>query len=362
MQTPVVRSFLDALRIDGAAAPFDTVQLRVFYPATYSGSAGEMQTGILPADTALAPFPVIVFLQGVNIPAFTYFWLARVLAESGRVVVVPEWPAQNLKGRTSFTPGIDLSALPPAVLGSRPSSSVLPALVKHMQTWQAEGVLAGHIDLHRIIIGGHSAGGSMALLNARKDWLPGIIGAFGVCSNLLATFALGGWERGKLAPLPADVPMLLIGGTRDGIAVHHNQDFGHPGESPTDITIRTLRESVQRNQLDAYAVILQGANHHSVCDPVDESIGRTFLDSPTPADEAAIRSALALCIDTFVTCLCSGRAKDFVQALNQTSRAGSILDAETKTLHPNDCAFPRLARESTIVRVQVIVTDHIVTK
>jgi hypothetical protein len=306
----VIRSFLDAIRIEQAAAPFDTVQLRVFYPAVFDPqNPAHLATGVLPADPSHSPMPVLVFLQGVNIPAFCYHGLACALAEHGIAVVLAEWMAQNLKGRTSFSPGLDLRALTPETLGSRPSASALAPILNRAKGYASEGVLAGMIDPARTILGGHSAGGAMALLNARRDWFPGVIGAFGICSNLLATLTLGGWPRGQLAPLPADVPMLLVAATDDGVAAHHNHEFGIPGEDGVAVIRRTFAEAVTRTRGDSHLVIVDGANHHSVCEPVDHTLGRTFLDSPERGDHALLRTAIEGCVAKFARAIITGDAQ-----------------------------------------------------
>lgn len=164
----MIRSFLDAIRIESATAPFDTIQCRVFYPARFGDTESERVTGVIPAD-ADAPMPVVVCMQDVNISAFTVHWPMTELASHGFVVVLPEWMAQNLPGRTSFSPGIDFSVLKSETLGTRPSSLLLPSVVCQLKKWNEHGMLKNIIDTSRVIFGGHSAGGSMALLNVKRD-------------------------------------------------------------------------------------------------------------------------------------------------------------------------------------------------
>jgi dienelactone hydrolase len=310
----MIRSFLDAIRIESAAAPFDTIQCRVFYPAQFGDTEGERATGVIPAD-ADAPMPVVIFMQGVNIPAFTVHWLMTELASHGFVVVLPEWMAQNLPGRTSFSPGIDLSALKSESLGTRPSSLLLPSVVCQLQKWNEHGVLKNKIDASRMIFGGHSAGGSMALLNAKRDWFPNVVGAFSYCTNLLATFALGDHPKGKLLPLPSDTPTLMIGATEDGIAAHHNAEFGNANESGEQIIARTFDECVTRARGDSHLLIVEGANHHSICNPIDDTLGRTFLDSPETAEPSSIRRILSECVALFIRQASQNETNHFSNAL-----------------------------------------------
>jgi dienelactone hydrolase len=329
----MVRSFLDAFCVEGAEPPFNTVQLRAFYPAAFDRTKDQLDTGVIPAASASprSGWPIIVFLQGVNIASFTYHWFARILASRGFVVVLPEWMAQNLKSRTSFTPGIKIDALKAGILGHELSGTALPGIWRALAKWQATGVLAGTLDLSAIFLGGHSAGGTLALLNSRASWLPGLVGSFAIFSNVLATMALGAWPKGSVPPLSADVPMLMIGAERDCVSAHHIGEFGRDGETPVELHMRAFREGVSRTSGDSHAVILQGATHHSICHPVDDTLGRTFLEDGQDHDAPGVRETLVEAVCVFAEGILDGDAgfEKWLQ-MERAMRPQAILAMETK--------------------------------
>jgi pimeloyl-ACP methyl ester carboxylesterase len=295
-----VRSIVQAARVESAPAPYDTLALRLFYPAAEVIGPTERETGLLPPQADAAPFPVVIFFPGVNCPDHVYHWLAIDLAARGLAVVTFNWVAENLPGRISLTPGIRRDRLTPDTYGSGPSSSSLPAVLEALGRIQGQSILAEKLDLTGIILGGHSAGGMMALLNADPRWFPAIVAAFAYCSSPLPTLALGGFPPGRLAPLPSAVPCLLIGATEDGIGALHNQTMGLPGKSGADTLIDTFNLAITSARGDSHLVILRGANHHTICYPRDDTIGRTFADSPSTADEPRLRALLAGLIGEFI--------------------------------------------------------------
>ncbi len=57
-----IRAFFRAATVEEAASPYNTIHLKVFYPAHMTGSDQEQDLGVVPADTRQAPFKVVVFL------------------------------------------------------------------------------------------------------------------------------------------------------------------------------------------------------------------------------------------------------------------------------------------------------------
>lgn len=292
-----VRALLRVAVVEAVAPPYNTIYLKVFYPALDATTERHYQTAVLPFDTQWSPAPIVVFLPGVNCSAHSYEWLASKLAENGIVTVISSWIAQNLPGRMSVSPGIDIDAVHVENYGKRPTSSSLSTILKVVENLKDDGVMAGNLNHEALIFGGHSAGGTMALQNARHDWFPRVKAAFAYGSNSLATGVLGQWERGKIPPLPTDVPVLMMGASLDGISEHHNKAFGHSEESNIDFLKRIFAET---DYQDSSLCIFDGANHHSICYPLDTSIGRTFLDTPSKADEQAIRDDIADLIKNFI--------------------------------------------------------------
>jgi predicted dienelactone hydrolase len=294
------RSLPYAAQIEGAGPPFNTLHLRVFYPTRPTGDERELETGQLAVDEASAPLPIVIFLPGVNCPAETYYWLAHGLAARGVAVVLYNWVAENIPGRISYTPGLSRAALTPENYGKEISAAALPAILNALTQLNANSVLAGKLNLERLVLGGHSAGGMLALMNANPALLPQVVGAFSYCSSPFPTLMFGGWPKGEMPPLPSATPLLMLGATEDGIGDLHNRSIGLPEQSGAQTIQTAFEQMVTSTRGDAYFGIVRGANHHTLCHPRDDTVGRTFADLPAVGDEAALREKLLLVIGYFV--------------------------------------------------------------
>ncbi|MDY6804863.1 MAG: hypothetical protein SXA11_13790, partial [Cyanobacteriota bacterium] len=162
-----VRAFFRAAKVESARSPYDTIQMKIFYPAQMSDGAEERNLGTLPANSQEAPFPVVIFFNGINCGIEAYQWLAVKLVQRGIVVLTFSWVAENIPGMVAISPGVDLAMLAPNAYGTGPTASALPVLLAELELLQSEGVLAGMLDLERVILGGHSAGGRVAIYSAR---------------------------------------------------------------------------------------------------------------------------------------------------------------------------------------------------
>ncbi|HEX2622793.1 MAG TPA: hypothetical protein VHL11_21690, partial [Phototrophicaceae bacterium] len=187
-------------------------------------------------------------------------------------------------------------------------SSSLPAVLTALRALNAEPPLKDTLDLNRLILAGHSAGGVMALMNAHRHLLPGVVAAISFFGNPLATTSLAGdaFTKGELPRLADNLPLLIIGGTDDGVSQHHNQIYGRPDCTSTDITLATLHEGIDvqnqpSNRLDRYAVVIEGASHYSIADPLDTTIGRTYLDNVPTLDRAECRRLLTELTARFIS-------------------------------------------------------------
>lgn len=303
-----VRALFASTRVLSASAPYDALAVRVFYPALAEIGPRERETGVLAPDPARAPFPVVVFLPGVNCPDHTYHWLAASLAARGLAVLTYSWIAENLPGRISLTPGLDRAQLTPQTYGQAPSCTALPGLLETLARLNASSILAGHLDLSRLIFGGHSAGGMMALMNADPRWFPAVTAAFSYCASPYPTLGLGGFPPGALAALPSATPVLMLGATEDGIGDQHNRALGLAEQSGADTIAATFDHALTGARGDSHLIILRGANHHTVCHPRDDTVGRTFLDRPATEDEGRLRGLLAALIGGFVEHSLRGQA------------------------------------------------------
>lgn len=295
----IVRALYRSIAIPDSTAPYDRASLKVFYPANYGDSDAERNTGVIPADPAMAPFPVLIMMPGINVGPEAYSWLARLLAERGVVTVTYTLVAEEMPGYISLTPGLSIQALTHETYGKTPSATALAPILEDLHALNGAGVLAGMLDMQRIVLGGHSAGGTVALLNGRPDWFPGVCAAFSYGAHAGAATALG-YGADAMFPVPCAIPLLIMGGNRDGCIANSSGRYGDQSGSATERVERTFDESLQVTRNDSYLAIVDGANHFSLAYPEDDSTGRPFIDLPTTQADPALRELLASLISLFV--------------------------------------------------------------
>jgi dienelactone hydrolase len=298
-----VRAFWRAVKVESAAPPYDTMHLKVLYPALFSEGESQRNFSVVPADPKQAPFPVVIFFGGANCGLEMYQWLAVQLAERGLVVVIFNWVAENLPGAISLTPGVDLAMIRPDTYCTGSTAWALNPILTELESLQSQGILAGLLDLNRIILGGHSIGGRVALENADPSIYPQVVAAFSYGAHTAAPVMLG-FAPDTILPLRSPLPILLIGGTCDGVIAGNSQLYGVSHGSPTRSILRTFEEAIAGGRKDTYLLIIEGANHFSVAYPLDKTTANSFLDVPTTQPDEAIRSllvdAISLFIDAFV--------------------------------------------------------------
>lgn len=291
---PMVRALFRSIPMAAHSALGGELHLKLYYPAVYEGSPEQKNTGMLPPAPCSAPRPVAILMPGINVAPESYGWIARALAEVGFVAICYGWISEELPGFPALSPGLDVQALTPEDYGRRPSATALAALLEDIRSINSAGPLAGQLDPARILLGGHSAGGSVALMNARPEWFPGLKAVFAYGSHSKASTMLG-YAADSYLRLPADVPTLILGGSEDGVIAASAFRYGQ-GEEPADPVgplMRTFAEALPRQQGDSHLAILRGANHFSACWPADPATGRPFLDQACTRDESAIRADLA---------------------------------------------------------------------
>ena len=273
-----VRAVYRAATVPGRSAPYDNLTLKLHYPAHYADSFEERDTGFVPADSSRSPFPVVIVMPGINISPDAYGWLARRLAQAGFLVVTYSWVTVEMGDRASLSPGVDMAHLRRESYGSAPSCPPLLAILEDLAEANERGLLAGHLDLHRVVFGGHSAGGSMALLNANAAWFPALRGAFAYAAHTAGNVRLG-WPADSFMPLADDLPLLLMGGTRDGVIAASGHRYGQEGPASASAAIeRTFTTAVRGDRDDRYLLIVEGANHFTFAWPADRTTGRAYLD------------------------------------------------------------------------------------
>ena len=325
-----IRSFYRAVKVETAVPPHDTVTLKIYYPAVASDSEMERNTGVVPANTDLAPFPVVIFMPGINVGMEGYHWLAVALAEKGLVVVMYSWIAEEMPGFISLTPGVDLTAVSPTTYGTKPTCPAIQPILEELSRLNEtqDTPLAGLLDLSTVILGGHSAGGTMALQNANPAWFPGIKGAFSYAGHTVAATFLG-YEAGSILPISDQLPLLILGGSNDGVIEASAHRYNLASASATLALEQTFAQGIANGQQDKFLIILEGANHFSCAYPVDETTGRPFLDHPTTQEDGRIRTELVTLIHFFIDGHIRGNPQSRI-ALKQQLSSGNPLIALRK--------------------------------
>lgn len=294
-----IQAILEAVKIDGAVSPYDTIHLKIFYPVISSEHDLAKNWGILPVDLTKAPFPVVIFFNGFNCDARQYQWLALKLAEAGLVVILFNWIGESLPGMINFTPGFNWQNRQPQVYGTVPTASALPAILTQLEKLQTTSILAGTLDLQKIILGGHSEGGRVAIENAQPKFFPQVVASFAYGSHTGGAAILG-YEIDTILPLPDSLPLLMIGGTCDGIIANGSPFFGFSTRDSTTPIIQTFQAAITGGRSDSYLLMLDGANHFSIVDILDPTLALPFVDFPAAKPQENFRLLLAEIITLFI--------------------------------------------------------------
>ncbi|WP_216893106.1 alpha/beta hydrolase family protein [Nocardia alni] len=276
----LIRSLWWSVRTDGAA-PFDTAHLKVYYPAISSGDDAERLSGVFAPDPAGAPYPVVVFVSGVNVGQDAYRRFAVALAENGFVVVTFDRVAELFGGQRGITPGVDLDAARPDAYGTRPTCPAIGAVLDGLAELNELPPLRGALDADRVALGGHSAGGTVVLQSAR--YFPSVRAVFAWGAHTMVATMLG-WDPGTVLPAQVSCPVLLGVGTNDGVIQGSADRYGEDGRDRPDPVRRTFEEALPEG--DNLLAIIPGANHFGIADP-DPTAARAFLDGPNEADALA---------------------------------------------------------------------------
>lgn len=303
------RAIYRACEIPAAVAPYDRAILKIFYPALPDDGDEQRNAGLVPADPSAAPYPLVIMMPGINVGPESYAWLAKAMAMQGIVTVTYSLVAEEMPGYVSLTPGLDLAAITPDTYGTVPSATAVAAVLEALEKENGAGVLQGRIDTSQTILAGHSAGGSVALYNANPAWFPQVRGAIAYGAHAAASTVLG-FADNTILKLPSEVPLLLIGGTHDGVIANSAHRYGADEGQRADPVQQTFETGIASERSDSYFVEIQGANHFSLAWPPDDSTGRHFLEESEQGkslDEGeAIRNLLAELFVRFVRDTCTG--------------------------------------------------------
>ncbi len=292
-----VRCVHDVVAVEEHPAPFDRIQIRVFYPAQDDGSEFVRMSGEVPLAPAEQPWPVVVIVPGVNIGSEVYRWLAVALTRHGYVVVTYDWIDLLFGIQRGLTPGMDLETAGHDAYGSGPTATAPAPILNHLGT--SMPVFDGRVDLDRVAVGGHSAGGAVALQSANPAWVPGLRAVFSYGAHTMTSTMLG-WPPGEVAPVPTGTPVLLMAGDRDGVISASRSRYGI-GEGDHDPIRITWDRAIDPSTPGSF-LRFAGATHFSFTDPFDSTTGRAFLEDgqPTPQRAAELRDLMATVVAVFL--------------------------------------------------------------
>ena len=280
----------------------------LFYPGDRNRLAEARLTGQVPARSAGEPWPVVVMMGGINVAPDTYRWLAHRLVPAGLCVVTYALIGSLGPAGRGITPGIDVAALAPATAGTRPVATALAPLLESVAgiaDADADGdgsPVAGRLDVGRVIVVGHSAGGTAALHSSTPEWVPGLQAVFTYGAHTMVSTSLG-YGDGTVVAVPAEVPVMLTAGTCDGVIAasrdRYRSETGGDGDVHDPVR-RTFEEAIDHRRGDSWLVQLSGAGHFTICDPVDATSGRSFLEPGAHRADPAARELLGDLIAAFL--------------------------------------------------------------
>jgi len=256
-------------------------------------------------------------MPGINVGPECYSWLALKLAEAGYIAVTYQVIAEEMPGYISLTPGLRLDRLGPEGFGNGPSATAIQPILEELSKLNTgPGPLQSALDLNRVILGGHSAGGTMALLNASPEWFTGVCGAFSYAAHTGAATQLG-HSPGAILQVPGGQPCLLMGGSNDGVIAASGGRYGKDGVSSTDRIEATLDKGLSDNA-NHHLVIFDGANHFTFAHPTDGTTGRSFLEGEETYSGEAYRQLISRLVIVFANSLCDREPSSIASLLEQS--------------------------------------------
>ena len=301
-ETKMIRALFHAATLPNANAPYNVLHLKIYYPAapTPSGSDAERMSGVIPADKTSAPMAVVIFFNGINVGIESYHWLAVKLAEANLVVVMYTHVAETLPNVIGLTPSIDLARVKPDTYGSGATCPAIQPILDSLAKLNSDDKSPLHnaMDLNNIILGGHSAGGTVALQNGQ--FFEQVKAIFAYAGHTMASTMLG-FAPGTVLKI-ASKRTLLMRGDRDGVIAASRVRYGTDEQAP-DPVAKTFDEAYQASagrEAGAYDVLIEGANHFAVAHPLDETTGRFFLDKEMTRPAEEIREQIAELVTAFL--------------------------------------------------------------
>ena len=292
---------------------------RIYYPALNEVKTSDQYSIFFPADRSNAPYPAVVFLQGANVDTEQYEYLFEHITSYGYIVLaVTEFmpSGKNLEGQ--FLNLFPDGAAEPAVWLT---SMMLPDLVTYLENINtsvhdpipigavnepddpnnidfgykdvvrnprgttvadlSHSLFEGMVDTNNIVLAGHSMGGMLALLCSNTGIVnpPRPLGG-SFTNHIVGCFVYGAHSftsSGTGYPTPVNVPLLMLGGEKDGVAA--GPVPGNANASGYERIKYTFNSFVPASGNNSrYIIGIKGANHLSVGTRPDPLVDRSFLD------------------------------------------------------------------------------------
>ena len=294
----MIRAIFHATTLPNANAPYNVLHLKIYYPAVPTNSDAERMSGVIPADKSHTPMPVVIFFNGINVGMESYHWLAVKLAEANIVTVMYTHVAETLPNVIGLTPAIDLSKVKPDTYGSGATCPAIQPILDSLAQLNDDEKSPLHqvLDLNNIILGGHSAGGTVALQNGQ--FFDQVKAVFSYAGHTMASTMLG-FAPGTVLNIGSK-RTLLMRGDKDGVIAASRIRYGTDEQSPDPVE-KTFDEAYQPSAgSEAYDVLVKGANHFAIAHPLDETTGRFFLDMEMTRPAEEIRNQIASLVLSFI--------------------------------------------------------------
>ena len=138
----------------------------------------------------------------------------------------------------------------------------------------------------------------MALHSSSSRWVPGLQAVFAYAGHTMIATSVG-YADATILTVAAEAPVMLLGGTNDGVIAASRDRYRDDG-ALHDPVRRTFDEGIGRNRGDSWLVELAGAGHFAVCDPVDTTSGRSFLEPDAGETDPGVRELIGDLIAAFI--------------------------------------------------------------
>jgi len=254
----------------------DTAFMKILYPSSNT-----------------RPLPVVIFFSGADIESNRYQWLSEHLVENCDVIVVTYDMFISTMGQTVllFTNSMKYS---PKYLNTAVETSI-----EKLYEINDEGPLQGALDLTRIVLGGHSAGGGGALADVSQDFVSRIKGRFTYGSHMAISVSEG-TVPGSVHRLSSTTPTLLMAGTRDGLIAQSGKHYyGLEWKSSVDPIERTFARSFPEGT-PVCLFEFEGFNHFAITYPDDCTHMTIEKDFEATVPKEEMKKKLAEIITLFV--------------------------------------------------------------